>query len=164
MKAIRILALLALLGGTGASNAERFWGEDGLHLIPYFHVRVVDGAVGGCWTNMSSVKTAVELILRQSGLMVTDKGDLNFTGHVIITVNSDRLNEKRCYGSVNLSVVTLGDVDILDDSIVYPFSLYEKGFIFAKSGNANKQVMEYAEDFARDIANKILKQRAEHGK
>ena len=158
---LRIILLATLLAVAVVSKAETLIGSDGLYLIPAFGVEIYDYSENECWTNVESVKSAVQSILRQSDIEVIDDESSGGSTLQVKVLASRRAGV--CYGAYVMSVEVLGVAYFLEDqTILGGMKLEETLSWFVDSPNGNQQILETAQNYAHAIVHKIRKQRSEN--
>ena len=157
----KIILLVTLVAMAGVSKAEFVIGSDGLYLIPAFEVEIYDYSEDECWTNVESVKSAVQSILRQSDIeVIVDESSGGATLQVQILASR---RNGACYGAYAMSVEVLGVAYFLEEQqMLGGMDLEETFGWFVGSPDGNRQILETAQNYARSIAHKIRKHRAEN--
>lgn len=159
---IRATACAFLVSVAHADEPTPLTDKDLSGLIAYSTLRIEDDVTGNCWTNASTVKSKIHLLMEQNGIYVPDyevSGLNHRTASTRLRVAGTRFSEVQCLVTASFDVITRGRVDFGDwrgpQFTATPIiTVYENGRTFTNSRNVNEQL----EDFAIGAASEFLAQ------
>ena len=162
MPTVAILAFLILPQAAQAqlSKPTGFDLEEQLRKVEQIHVGVADSVKGGCLPSQNVLKVEAELILRRSGITVTDS--VSFPAYILhIQPTGDELTGKilGCVGSIRIDLwrfellgdQTDGEVRVAQDDAVF----------WGPKAGFQEQLRTFVNTATTALANKILKARTD---
>lgn len=147
MKFLQLVSLVACLSAPLGAWAEVFTADRSLRDFSSVQVLSLDGAKGGCWTNMGVAETYAADRLRSRGANVVMGKQYYSThqnGHVIfhIVVDASR-NGQWCYGTYGVKIQTfLEEGDRQQPNVIYS----DRGGYAMDQGNFNNYVLDVISD------------------
>ena len=151
-------AILALLILAQPAQAQTYSSVQ-LGKVEKIHVGVRDGVIGDCLPSPNVLKVEAELILRRSGITVTDSA--SFPAYMLdIRVNGDALtgNILGCMGGIT---VDLSRFELLGDQTSGLVMVAQDGSIFrGPKAGFPEQLRTFVYTATTALANEILKARA----
>ena len=139
---MRLIALLFILIAPSWAAADKYVKDLTLSQVGPIFVRLIDGADGGCWTNLKEVKTYASNKIELAGGTLVDKIQEAREGIIFsIDINANRHPPYDfCHGSFSVRTAALGTAAHLPDSlswIVYS----ELKFIALADQNFNTDIL-----------------------
>ena len=139
MRAAIIVMMLMISSQTGAEVFDEDFSISGKK----FYVHMVDGATGGCWTNLKNVREYSEEKLRMRGAIVKsswDNDSFTFFIDVVATRVENAINE--CIGHVGISIMDMKYFDAQKRRA----DLSRTGAVFLRNGNLNNDIFDRVQD------------------
>jgi hypothetical protein len=144
LKSVLALSFVTFLGATSLSSAYVFDDTLSPDTVPSISVTITDETEGGCWTNISDVKSYAEEKLKLLGYNVILKPRIH---RLAVRVVSLRTPEELCVGVVTLNIGAVGKLEGLYGVHIIANSTN----IFANSKNANIAIFDFISSFMKEL-------------
>ena len=143
-KFVLVLSLVTFLGVPNLCSAYVFDDKISPDTVPSISVTITDETEGGCWTNISEVKSYAEDKLKLLGYNVILKPRIH---RLAMRVISLRTPKGLCVGAVTLNIGAVGKFEGLYGVHIIANSTN----IFANSKNTNIAILDFISSFMKEL-------------
>ena len=155
----RLVLVIALAAFSTCAFAEgSYQDEDELRLVRYINVYMGDHVTGGCLLNPNALKVEAELILRRSGITISDSADRGPGGYYQLSITASGFEHETCGCAANLDVERKR-ISFAPEGHAILITACEHGSLatgYTKSA-MQETLRTSASEFVSDLANEILK-------
>ena len=151
-----VIVILALLVVPQAAQAQ-FYDPGHLIKVEKIYVSAVDEVEGGCLPSPNVLKVEAELILRQSGITVTDQ---SIRPGYELEISPNGFAEKSiCFASLE---VQLWRFELLDEATALVLLAEHESILIGPKSGFQNQLRNFVNEAVTGIANEILKIRGHY--